>query len=119
MMTAAGRKLLCQARTRILAIVIKTVSLIAVFATPVLAEDKMLVSGYPGCITEELLSQFMAASVSYDERGMAYLEKLGCFRSVRSLPYALVDFGFAVSEIRVYLDDGEAVQLFVPTEATR
>lgn len=87
---------------------------------PALAGDnKVLVPGYPGCLTEELLSQFTSASVTNDERGMAYLEENGCFRSVKALPYSMIDFGFAISEVRVYLDGGEAVKLFVPTEATR
>ncbi|MGV3550162.1 hypothetical protein [Rhizobium sp.] len=116
-MTVVKTMLIRVGRCRLAAMAVA--GLVTMNGEPVHADNKMLVPGYPGCITEDLLSQFTNASVTNDERGMSHLETQGCFRSVKSLPYSMVDYGFAVSEIRVYLDDGEAVRLFVPTEATR
>ncbi len=81
------------------------------------AEDTKTIQskGVIGCLTEDALDEFATAAINKDRRqGMELLQSGQCF-SISGRPYSIVDFGFFVTEIRVYTENG-SVRLFTKTE---
>lgn len=74
-------------------------------------------NGYVGCLTERSLSEFISAAVDENNRQMQALLGTVCF-PIGGLEYAVVDRGFTVSEIRVFLG-GDSALLFTVAEAAR
>ncbi|HHG4903575.1 TPA: hypothetical protein ACPWGP_002595 [Pseudomonas aeruginosa] len=83
------------------------------------ASAATLNSGYVGCVTEEYLDQFIQALVAKDDRGMEYLmNSYKCIHMKGGLEVSVLDRGFTVSKIRVYVG-GDAVELWTPNEAIK
>lgn len=73
--------------------------------------------GFIGCVSEDALDEFTTAVVREDKRHMGTLLGSVCV-PIGGLDYSMVDQGFIVSEIRVYVGN-DSVNLFTPAEATR
>ena len=66
------------------------------------ARSGTIKADYTGCLSENALDEFIGAAIEKDYRQMqALMEALLCF-NLKGLEYSTVDFGFAVSKIRVY-----------------
>jgi len=89
--------------------------LLMMSAVPAMA-DKVN-QGFIGCISEDALDEFTTAVVREDKRHMSSLIGSVCV-PIGGLDYSMVDQGFIVSEIRVYVGN-DSINLFTPAEATR
>lgn len=74
-------------------------------------------AGFVGCLTEDALDEFTMASVKEDKRQMDALIGTVCV-PIGGRDYSMVDQGFVVSEIRVYVGS-DSINLFTHAEATR
>ena len=81
----------------------------------VLAASGTIKGAYAGCLTENLLDEFIGAAGKKDYRQMRALLGNGCY-DIENRKFSTVDVGFLKSKIRVYAG-GDSVLLYVPTEA--
>lgn len=72
---------------------------------------------YVGCVTEESLDEFITAAVNEDHRQMEALLGVVCM-PIGGREFSMVDRGFTVSQIRVYVGS-DSVVLFTPAEGAR
>ena len=70
-----------------------------------LASAAHLKGSYPACLTEELLDEFTSAVVNKDERQFNYLLKNGCIIAKSGVPISILDRGWTISKVRVYVGD--------------
>lgn len=74
---------------------------------------------YIGCISEESLSNYNTGLTNHDENLTdSLLLSQECIL-VGGKEYSILDRGFITSKIRVYSDDGEYTDVWVPSEAVR
>ena len=101
-------------KTFVLAVVLMIVPTLSHVA---LAEDTKTIQtkGAVGCLSEDALDEFITAASNNDRRHGNELLLSGLCFGVSGRPYAIVDLGFMVTEIRVFTPNG-SVRLFVPTE---
>jgi len=89
--------------------------IVGLLCSPAVAER--VNDGYIGCLTESSLDEFITAAVNNDNRQMQTLLGTVCV-PIGGREFSMVDQGFVVSEIRVYVGS-DSVLLFTPSEATR
>jgi len=90
-------------------------AVLVVAASPVAASR--IGQGYVGCLTEAALDEFISAAVNEDKRQMQALLGSVCV-PIGGLEYSMVDQGFMVSQIRVYVGS-DSVLLYTVAEAAR
>ncbi len=90
--------------------------LVSTLASAAAAQSGVLGEG-EGCVTEKHLDQLYEAYMTVDQRLVDSLMGVYCIR-VDGLPFSMLDSGFVVSEVRVYIGDTH-IDLFVPAEVSR
>ncbi len=91
--------------------------LVSTLASGAAAQSGVLAKDFEGCVTERHLDQLYEAYMAVDQRLVDSLMGVYCIR-VDGLPVSMLDSGFMVSEVRVYLT-GATIDLFVPASAAR
>nr|BDD48220.1 hypothetical protein 3 [bacterium] len=72
---------------------------------------------YAGCLTPDLLDEFITAASNKDLRQINALLGQGCF-NIEGREYSVIDRGFMTSKIRVYVG-GSSLKLYTVSEALR
>lgn len=85
---------------------------------PTTKSNPGVISGaWVGCLTKAAHDEFGLASINKDYRQIEALKRRSCF-SIDGREFSVVDQGFAVSKIRVFVGN-ESMVLWVPSEALR
>lgn len=97
----------------------KKVSLLAIFCavlgTGSFAQSGVVNGAFAGCLTEDLLSEFITAAVNNDNRQLNSLLQSGCY-NIDGREYSVVSRGFTRSQLRIYAG-GSSVVLWTVSEA--
>ncbi|OOH80768.1 FeoA family protein [Leptospirillum ferriphilum] len=67
--------------------------------------------GVPGCLTRDLLRQFLTATVSKDDPALKYLTENGCILFRPDVPITVLEIGpeagpLTIVKVRGYVNDG-------------
>ena len=90
-----------------------TILVLLVF--PVVTNAATFVGGYPACITEEMLDEFISAHINKDQQALEYLMSHGCVLAKPGIRISVVDGSWTVSKVRAYVDDTSFI-LWTPNE---
>jgi hypothetical protein len=85
--------------------------------TPMMAQSGRISGAFVGCLTEDVLDEFIQAATNNDRRQMQALLNVSCF-NLDGREYSVMERGFLTSRIRVYAGDG-SVPLYTVSEALR
>ena len=91
--------------------------LASTLASSAAAQSGVITEPYIGCLTEQSLDQLFSAINSNDARLRDSLMGVVCV-PIQGYPFSMLDSGFLVSQIRIYVNDTH-IDLFVPAEAAR
>lgn len=95
----------------------KLAALLAALGSPGFAQSGVIDGAFAGCLTKDLLSEFLRAAVNDDMRQLNALLNSGCF-NIDGREYSVVSRGFVQSQVRIFVGN-DSVLLWTVSEAVR